>query len=323
MKAVIYTEYGSPDGLQLKDIEKPTLKDDEVLVKVHATGLNAADKYLLSGSPFMLRFESGLFKPKNQILGADIAGRVDVVGKNVKQFQVGDEVYGDLSGCGLGGLAEYVVAPENVLALKPSTLTYEESAGVPMAAVTALQALRDSGNIQSGQTVLINGASGGVGTFAVQLAKFFGAEVTAVCSTSKVDTVRSLGADHVIDYTKEDFTKNGQGYDLILAANGHQSVSAYKRALNPDGIYVCSGGSMSQIFSSMLLGPLLTIGSNKTMGSMLAKPSQDDLLFVKELLEDGKIKSVIDKCYPLSETAEAISYLGKGHAKGKVVITIA
>ncbi len=322
MKAVVYTKYGSPDVLQLKEVEKPTPKDNEVLIRIHAASANAADWHLLRGDPFLLRLGYGLLKPNNTILGADIAGRVEAVGNNVTQFQPGDEVFGDISGCGLGGFAEYVSVPEHAVISKPASMTFEEAAAVPMAAVTALQGLRDKGQIQPGQKVLIHGASGGVGTFAVQIAKAFGAEVTAVCSTSKVDMVRSLGADHVIDYTQEDFTKNGQRYDLILAANGDRSMFEYKRALARKGRYVVIGGSMTQIFQAMLLGPLLSMAGRQNIGNVRARPNQKDLACMKELLEAGKVIPVIDRCYPLSETAEAIRYLEAGHARGKVVITV-
>jgi len=323
MKAIIYHKYGSPDVLELKEIEKPTPKDNEVLVKIHAASVNAYDWHLLRADPFLVRLMGGgLLKPKNQILGADIAGRVEVVGRKVKQFQPGDEVFGDISGCGSGGFAEYVSVPENALALKPANITFEEAAAVPMAAVTALQGLRDKGQIQPGQKVLINGASGGVGTFAVQIAKSFGAEVTGVCSTKKLEMVRSIGADQVIDYTQEDFTQNEQRYDLILAANGYHSLSDYKRALSPKGIYVATGGSMAQIFQAMLLGPWVSMAGSKKMGALSAKPNQKDLVFMKELLEAGKAVPVIDRRYTLSEAADALRYLGEGHARGKVVITL-
>ena len=322
MKAVVYTKYGSPDVLQLKEVEKPTPKDNEVLIRIHAASANAADWHLLRGDPFLLRLGYGLLKPNNTILGADIAGRVEAVGNNVTQFQPGDEVFGDISGCGLGGFAEYVSVPEHAVISKPASMTFEEAAAVPMAAVTALQGLRDKGQIQPGHKVLIHGASGGVGTFAVQIAKAFRAEVTAVCSTRKVDLVRSIGADHVIDYTQEDFTKNGQRYDLILAANGNRSMFEYKRALAPTGRYVVTGGSMAQLFQAMLLGPLLSTAGRQNMGNVLARPNQKDLACMKELLEAGKVIPVIDRCYPLSETAEAIRYLEAGHARGKVVITV-
>ena len=323
MKAIVYTQYGSPDVLQLKEVEKPTPKDNEVLVKVHAASANAYDWHLLRADPFLVRLMGGgLLKPKNKILGADIAGRVEAVGRNVKQFRPGDEVFGDLSTCGNGGFAEYVSVPENALALKPASMTFGEAAAVPMAAVTALQGLRDNGQIQPGQKVLINGASGGVGTFAVQIAKSFGAEVTAVCSTSKLDMVRSMGADQVIDYTQEDFTKSGQRYNLILAVNGYHSISAYKRTLSPKGMYVMAGGSTAQIFQALLLGSWMSMTGGKKMGALLAKPNQKDLVFMKELLEAGKVVPVIDRCYPLREVPEAIRYLEAGHARGKVVITL-
>jgi NADPH:quinone reductase-like Zn-dependent oxidoreductase len=322
MKAIVYTEYGSPDVLQLQEVTKPAPKDNEVLIKIHAVSVNAADCYLMRGSPFLLRLEFGFLKPKRTILGADIAGRVEAVGKNVKQFQPGDEVFGDLSGCGLGGFAEYVAVPENVLVLKPASITFEQAAAIPMAALTALQGLRDKGQIKPGQKVLINGASGGVGTFAVQIAKAFGAEVTAVCSTRKLDMVRSLGADHVIDYTQEDFTQNGQRYDLIIGANGYHPILAYKRALNPGGIYIVTGGSMKQIFETMLLGSLVAINGSKKLTNLMSKPNPKDLAFMIELIEAGKVIPVIDRCYPLSEVAEALRYVGAGQARGKVIITV-
>jgi len=322
MKAIVYTEYGSPDVLELKDVQKPTPKDDEVLIKVHAASVNSGDLHLLRADPFLVRLSSGLLKPKNNILGADIAGRVEVVGKNVSQFKPGDEVFGDISACSWGGFAEYVCARENALVLKPANISFEEAASVPMAAVTALQGLRDMGKIQSGQKVLINGASGGVGTFAVQIAKSFGAEVTAVCSTGNMDMARSIGADHVIDYTKEDFTQNGHRYDLILAANGYHSISEYRRVLNPKGIYAMTGGSMDQMTQAMLQGPWISMTGSQKMGNVLAKPNREDLVFIKGLLESGKVKPVIDRRYPLSQVPDALRYLQEGHAKGKVVITV-
>jgi NADPH:quinone reductase-like Zn-dependent oxidoreductase len=321
MKAIVYTKYGSPDVLELKEVEKPAPKDDEVLVKVYAASVNAYDWHFLTADIFLIRLMGGgLFKPKDTRLGADMAGRVEEVGRNIKQFRPGDDVFGDVSH---GGFAEYVCAPENKLALKPANLSFKEAAAVPMAALTALQGLRDEGQTHPGQKVLINGASGGVGTFAVQIAKLFGAEVTAVCSTRNLDQARSLGADHVIDYTREDFTQNGQQYDLILAANGYHSLSAYKRALTPQGIYVMAGGKPAQIFQAMLMGPWMSETGGKKMGGVSAKIDQKDLGLIKELIEAGKVKPVIDRWYPLSETAEALRYLGTGHAKGKVVITMA
>ena len=323
MKAMVNTEYGSPDVLHLKELAKPSPKEDEILVKVHAASVNAADWHLLRADPFLVRLMvGGLLKPKITILGADIAGRVEAVGGNVKEFHPGDEVFGDISACGWGGFAEYVCARENALVLKPANITFEQAAAVPLAGVTALQGLRDYGQIRPGQKVLINGASGGVGTFAVQIARSFGAEVTAVCSTRNVDMAHSLGADHVIDYTREDFTRSGQCYDLILAANGYHPISDYKRALSPDGIYVMAGGSMPQMFQAMLLGPWISRNSEQKMVHFLAKPNKKDLTFIKELLETGKVKPVIDGCYPLSEVAGAFRYMEEEHARGKVVITV-
>jgi NADPH:quinone reductase-like Zn-dependent oxidoreductase len=322
MRAIIYTEYGSPDVLELKEVAKPTPKDNEVLIKVLAASLNAADWHYLRADPFLIRFTSGLLKPKNTFLGADVAGRVEAVGRTVTQFKPGDEVFGDLSVSGRGTFAEYVCASENALALKPANLSFEEAAAVPLAAVTALQGLRTKGQIKAGQKVLINGASGGVGMFAVQIAKALGAEVTAVCSTRNVDIVRSIGADHVIDYTKENFTQNGHRYDLILAANGYHSISDYRRVLTPQGTYVMTGGAMAQLSEVMLKGPWMSRNGQK-MGNILAQPNKKDLVFMKELLESGKVKPVIDRCYPLSEVPDALRYLEEGHATGKVVITVA
>jgi NADPH:quinone reductase-like Zn-dependent oxidoreductase len=323
MKAIVYTHYGSPDVLQLNEVERPTPRDNEVLVQVHAVSVNAGDLHVMRADPFLIRLMGyGLLRPKNTILGAAIAGRIKAVGANVTQFQPGDDVFGDVSESGWGGFAEYVCARANGMVLKPSRRSFEEGAAVPVAAVTALQGLGDKGHIQAGQKVLIYGASGGVGTFAVQLAKSFGAEVTAVCSTRNVDIMRSLGADHVIDYTREDFTQNGEQYDLILAANGNRSISEYKRALRPNGTYVMTGGSEKQMFQAMLLGPWLSMTGTKKMGNVMAKPNTRDLGFVKELLEEGLVIPVIDRRYPLRETAEALRYLEAGHARGKVVITV-
>ena len=318
MKAIVYTQYGSPDVLQFTDVEKPTPADNEVLIKVQAASVNALDWHLMRAEPFLARFENGLLKPKNTKLGADVAGRVEAVGGTVTQFQVGEEVFGFIPINELGSLAEYVCVSEELLALKPAQMTFEQAAAVPVAAVTALQGLRDKGQIRSGQKVLINGASGGVGTFAVQIAKSFRTEVTGVCSTSKLAVTRSIGADHVIDYTQEDFTRNGQRYDLIFDTVGNRSVSDLKRALSPDGIGAVAGfTSLSRLFQTMLRG-------GKTIGMMAtASPNKKDLLTLKELLESGKLVPVIDRCYPLSETAEAIRYLETGHARGKVVITVA
>ncbi len=324
MKAIVYTKYGSPDVLQLEEIQKPTPGDNEVLIKVHAASANPADWHLMRGAPFFARFEMGFPKPKKR-LGVDVAGRVKAVGSNVTQFQPGDEVFGDKFSCGWSGFAEYVAVAENRMALKPANLTFEAAAAVPLAAFTALQGLRDKGQIQSGQKVLINGASGGVGTFAVQIAKSFGAEVTGVCSTRNLDMVRSIGADHVIDYTQEDFTKNGQTYDLIYCAVGNRSAADYKRALNPNGICVVAGfTTMSHLlFQVVFLGAWVSMTGSKKIGAMgTVIPNKEDLVFIKELLEAGKVVPVIDRRYPLSETAEAIRYLEEGHAQGKVVITV-
>jgi NADPH:quinone reductase-like Zn-dependent oxidoreductase len=323
MKAMVYTEYGSPDVLQLKEVEKPTPRDNEVLIKVHTASLNAADGHYLRGTPWLFRLACGLLQPKNTLLGADVAGRIEAVGRNVTRFQLGDAVFGDLSMCGRGTLAEYVCATEDAVVLKPANTSWEAAAAVPLAAVTALRGLRSKGPIQRGQKVLINGASGGVGTFAVQIAKAFGAEVTGVCSTRKVELVRSIGADHVVDYTQEDFTTNGQQYDLILAANGYQPIGAYRRALSSSGTYVMTGGSMAQMFQAMFLGPVISMTGTKSMGNMMSKPDCQDLAFMKELLEGGKVTPVIDRWYPLSEVADAMRYLEEGHAQGKVVITVA
>ncbi len=321
MKGIVYTKYGPPDVLQLREVEKPAPRDDQVLVKVQAASANALDFRRFEGPPSILgRFmDEVLLKTPNTVLGADIAGRVEAVGAAVKQFQPGDEVFG---GC-RGAFAEYACAAEDKLALKPANVSFEAAAAVPVAALTALQALRDKGQIQPGQKVLINGASGGVGTFAVQIAKSFGTEVTAVCSTRNLEMARSIGADYVIDYTKEDFTRNGQRYDLIIAANGYHPILDYRRALSPSGIYVVLGGSMAQIFQGMLLGPLVSRIGSKKMGSMgIANINQKDLVFMGKLLEDGKVAPVIERSYPLSEVAEAIRYLAEGHARGKVVITV-
>lgn len=315
MKAIIHTDYGSPDVLRLAEVEKPRPGSDEVLVKIVATAVNRADAHLLSG---MLRFSSGLLQPRQQILGSDIAGRVEAVGANVTRFRPGDDVFGDLSAHGRGGFAEYVAAPKDVLVLKPANVTFAGAAAIPMTAVTALQGLRDKGGIQPGQQVLINGASGGVGTFAVQIAKAFGAEVTAVCSTPKMEMVRAIGADHVIDYTQEDYAQSGQRYDLIFDTVGSQSLADYRRTLKPGGTYVASIFSLG----ALLLGPWIALTEGKKMSSMLARPNRSDLAVVKELVEMGEVAPVVDRCYPLSKVPEALRYLSTGHAAGKVVVTV-
>jgi NADPH:quinone reductase-like Zn-dependent oxidoreductase len=324
MKAIVYTTYGSPDVLQLKEVAKPTPQDNEVLVHVHAASVNAADWHLMRGAPFLARLANGLQKPKNTKLGADVAGRVEAVGRNVTQFQVGDDVFGCIPLHELGSFAEYVRAHEDAVALKPARMTFEQAAAVPLAAFTALQGLRDKGQIKLGQKVLVNGASGGVGTAAVQIAKAFGTEVTGVCSTRNVDMVRSLGADHVIDYTHEDFTQNGQRYDLIFDAVGNRSVSDFKRALSPNGMCAVAGfTTLPHLFQVLVLGAWVSRTGRKKIGLMeTAKPNKKDLLFIKELLEAGKVVPVIDRRYTLREVPEAIRYLEAGHAKGKVVITV-
>src|SRR5665648_378027 len=323
MKAMIYKKYGQENELKLIETDSPTPKDHEVLIKVHAVSLNRVDVILLTGKPFFIRLAGcGLLKPKHSVLGADVSGVVEIVGKNVIQFKPGDEVFGDLSACGIGGLAEYVCADEKALALKPANISFEEAAAAPMAAVTALQALKRIRAIQPGEKVLINGASGGVGTFAVQIAKAFGAEVTAVCSTRNLEMVHSLGADHIIDYKKEDFTKSGQQYDLILAVNGYHPISDYLGVLKPEGTYVVAGGSMVQLFQAASRKKKNSnTGGQKIVVSSLVQ-SQKDLNFIKELIESGKIKPVIDGCYPLSKTPEAFRYFENEHPRGKVVITM-
>jgi NADPH:quinone reductase-like Zn-dependent oxidoreductase len=319
MKAIVHTQYGPPDVLQFKDVAKPIPKDNEVLIRIYAASVNPLDRFAMRGAP-LIRLIPGLRTPKHQGLGADIAGRVQAVGRHVKQFQPGDEVFGVAGG--VGGFAEYVCALEGKLALKPANSSFEDAAAVPVAAITALQGLRDKGRIQPGHKVLVDGASGGVGTFAVQIAKSFGAEVTAVCSTRNVETARSLGADHVIDYTQEDFTKSGRRYDLILGANAHHSIFDYRRALSQDGIYVLVGGRLALVFQGMLLGSLLSlIGSRRTC-FFIANINQKDLVFLKDLLQTGKVTPVIDRRYSLGDVAEALRYLEEGHAQGKIVITV-
>jgi NADPH:quinone reductase-like Zn-dependent oxidoreductase len=321
MKAIVYTRYGPPDVLQFKDVPTPAPADGEVLIKVRATSVNPLDWHFMRGEPWLLRLLMGLRQPKDTRLGVDVAGQVEAVGKNITQFKPGDEVFG----VGRGAWAEYACAREDQLALKPAGLSFEAAAAVPVAAITALQGLRDMGRIQPGCKVLIDGASGGVGTFAIQIAKSFGAEVTAVCSTSKVDTARAIGADHVIDYTREDFTRGAPRYDLILGANAYHSLFAYRRALGEDGVYVMAGGRAT--LSAMLLEPLLSMilsamGRKKLRG-FIAKLNKPDLMLLKGLLEEGKVAPVIDRSYPLSNMAEAVRYLEEGHARGKVVIPIA
>ncbi len=322
MKAILYHNYGSPDILQIADVEQPAPKDNEVLIKVRAASVNPFDWHFMRGTPYVLRLFAGLRKPKDTRLGADVAGLVEAVGKNVMQFKPGDEVFGSCR----GAFAEYACASESALVIKPDNLTFEQAASVPIAALTALQGLRNNGHIQSGQHILINGAAGSVGTFAVQIARSFGANVTAVCSTRNVDMVRSIGADQVVDYTREDFTKGGKCYDLIFDTVGNHSLSAYKRVLNPGGIHVGAGGqadlwmirTLGHAFKTLLVS---TFGSRKFVG-FLAKINKDDLTIIQGLMKSGKVVPVIDRCYELIEVPKAIRYLEEGHARGKVVITM-
>jgi NADPH:quinone reductase-like Zn-dependent oxidoreductase len=311
MKAVVYNRKSYPDRLVFCDINKPVPNDNEVLIKVHAVSLNAADYRSM---------KMGLI-PKRKIFGADIAGRIESVGKNISLFKPGDEVMGDLASYGFGGLAEYVTAPERAVIIKPDQISFEDGAALPMAAMTALQALRNSANIQKGQKVLIVGSSGGVGTFAIQLSKYFEAEVTGVCSSKNVQQALSLGADYVIDYTKENFMKREKQYNIILGINGNYPLLAYKKILTSNGTYVMVGGSLSQIFKSLLFGWILSFGSKK-MKSLAAKANKPDLELLATLLEKGNIKPVIDRRYSLDKTADAMNYLKQGHPTGKVVINI-
>ena len=318
MKAIVYTKYGTPDVLELKEIDRPIPKENEVLIKVYAVSLNDWDCGLLEGD-FVNRLLNGIFKPKIKILGSDIAGRVETVGKNVEKFRPGDHVFGDLSGR-WGGFAQYVCARENALALKPASMTFEEAAAIPQAAMLAIQGLH-KGKIRSGQKILINGAGGGVGTFAVQIAKLYGVEITGVDSAGKLDMLRSLGFDHVIDYKREDFTKNGKRYDLILDAKTNRSIFDYTRALQPHGIYVTVGGSMIRLLQALMLAPWISMISKKKIGIVALNPNKD-LAYMKELFEAGKVKPVIDGPYKLDEVPNAFRLFGEGIHKGKVVITV-
>ncbi len=321
MNAIVRHTYGSPNVFHLEEVPKPTAGETDVLVRVHAASANAGDWHLMRGTPFPFRLVAGLLKPKHTIIGTDVAGRVESVGRRVTQFKPGDEVFGELSRSGFGGYAEYVVAPETALALKPSNASFEEAAATPTSGLTALQGLRKA-KIQAGQKVLIHGAAGGVGTFAVQVAKSFGTEVTAICGPGSVDVVRSIGADRVLDYTRDDFSKAGQRYDVILAVNGDRSIWDYRRALSRNGSYVMSGGSNRQLLHTLLYGPVLSLGNQK-FANLLTRPSQPDLLLLKDLIETGKVKPVIDRRYALREVPKAIQYVEEGHSRGKVVITLA
>jgi len=323
LKAITYHRYGAPDVLEFQEVDEPVVHDDDVLVRVRAASANPRDWHFMRGLPAFMRLQFGLRKPKHSGLGSDVAGQVEAVGKNVTRFRPGDDVFADVL---TGGFAEYTCVPEALLELKPANLTFEQAAAVPLAALTALQGLRDHGRVQPGQKVLIIGASGGVGTFAVQLAKWLGADVTGVCSTRNVDLVRSIGADHVIDYTQEDFTRNGQKYDLILQFAGTRSPSDCRRALTSKGTLLVSSGEsdgrwvgpVDRVIKALALSPFVS----QRLAPFEAKPSKDDLQVMKELIEAGKITPVIDRTYPLNEVAEAIRYLEAGHARGKVVITV-
>ena len=324
MKAIVRERYGPPDVLELRDVERPAIDDDSILVRVRAASINAYDWHMMRGRPSLVRIVAGLRKPKSSAMGVDVAGQVEAVGKNVTQFRPGDEVFGSRS----GSLAEYVRGTsQSFLVPKPARLTFEQAAAVPMAGTTALQGLRDKGQIRPGQKVLINGASGGVGTFAVQIAKAFGAHVTAVCSTGNLEQARSLGADQVIDYTKEDFTRSGKRYDLILDVAASGPLSARRRVLEPSGILVGVGSADSRYGMTSLLAGLVETAvlsrfGKQKMPFFLAKNSKEDLMVLTALIETGKIRPVIDRTYPLRETAEAIRYLEAGHARAKVVITV-
>lgn len=322
MKAIVYRDYGSPDVLKYEEIEKPLPKDDEVLIKVRAASVNPLDWRLMKGKPYSGRLFFGLRKPKNTRPGVDVAGQVEAVGRNVTQFKPGDEVFGACR----GALAEYACASESRLVIKPEHVTFEQAAAVPVAALTALQGLRDKGQIQPGQKVLVNGAAGGVGTFAVQVAKSFGAEVTGVCSTKNLEMVRSIGADRVIDYTREDFTKGTERYDLIFDCVGNHSLSAYRRVLNPKGICIIIGAPhirwMIGLLAFMLKPLVMSPFVSQKFVMFIAKVSKEDLTIIGELMESGKVTPVIDRRYSLSEAPEAIRYLEEGHARGKVVITL-
>lgn len=319
MKAIVYTQYGGPDVLQLKEIEKPFPKDGEVLIKVAAVSLNDWDWGLLHGDPIN-RIMFGITRPKKKILGSDIAGRIEAIGKNVSKFKTGDEVYGDLSGS-WGGLAEYVCAPENAIAGKPASMSFIDAAAIPQAAMLAVQGLIDKGQIKQGQKILINGAGGGVGTFAIQIAKQYGVEVTGVDSAAKLDMLISLGFDHVIDYAKEDFTRNGKRYDLVLDVKTNRSVFDCARALSPNGIYVTVGGSMGRLLQALVVGPWIRLISKKHIRIVALKMNKD-LAYMNELFEAGKIKPVIDGPYPLEAAAEAFRHFGKAAHKGKIVFTV-
>lgn len=308
--------------MEVKEVQKPSVKDHQVLVKVHAASINYGNLVLLKGEPRLARLVYGLSKPKYSIPGGDIAGTVEEVGSLVKNLKPGDEVFADLSKAGWGGFAEFVSVPEKVLVKMPSNLTFEEAAAVPMAAVTALQSLRDKGKVIKGKKVLIYGASGGVGTFAIQIAKSLGAEVTAVCSTRNISLAKSLGADFVLDYKKGNFEETTKRYDVILGVNGYQPISIYKRALAANGVFVHVGGSEAQMYQAMIKGPWINLTDRKKIYTFLQRANESDLQYIKELIEAGYVKPVIDRCYKLSDVREAFNYFAEGHAQGKIVLTI-
>ena len=321
MKAIVRYQYGSPDVLKLEEVEKPTPNDDEVLVKIHAVSINGSDREGLMGKPLYARI-GGLRKPGYPILGSDIAGRVEQAGNNITQFKPGDEVFGEIPGYH-GGFAEYACVPEKTLVRKPASLTFEEAAAIPQGAMLALYGIREKGQVQPGQQVLINGAGGSAGSFAVQLAKLHGAEVTGVDNTFKQDFLRSLGADHVIDHTRQDFTKTGKQYDLILDLIAHRSVFAYRRALKPGGTYFFVGGSLGTLFQILFLGPWIKRSTGKNIRILMVPQDNKDLMAIMELFEGGKIVPVIDRRYSLREVPEALQYVAEGRARGKIVITVA
>lgn len=323
MKAIRRDKYGPPDVLELRDIERPVARDDEVLVRVRAASLNQADLDYLLGKPFLTRMGTGLRAPKNHGLGLDVAGQVEAVGTDVTGFQPGDDVFGDLTEFGYGAFAEYACAPEHAWAHKPANLTFEEAATIPQAAILAIQGLKRGERLGMGSRVLINGASGNVGPFAVQIAKAFGAHVTGVCSTAKIDMVRELGADEVIDYTHEDYTRSGQRYDWIVDVAGNRSILECRRALKPGGVYVMVGGPTSRILGALLFGPLISLAGSRKLGLMLWWKvfKKEDVALLKELIGAGKIRPVIDRRYALADVPEALRYLQAGLARGKVIIT--
>jgi NADPH:quinone reductase-like Zn-dependent oxidoreductase len=324
MKAIVYHEYGTPNVLKFEDVDEPVVSDEEVLVRVYAAGINPGDWDVMRGTPYVLRAMTGLRRPKHKVLGLAVSGRIEAVGEDVSRFQPGDEVY---AGIGRGGFAEYVCVPETALAIKPSNLTFEQAAAVPVAGTTALQGLRDVAQVQPEQKVLINGASGGVGTFAVQIAKAFGADVTGVCSTTNIDLVRSIGADHVVDYTQEDFISNGERYDLIFDNVGNRSLSDCRRALTPQGMLIPNsnkgsgrwmGGYVRRAIQALATSPFVS----QKLRPFAATEKGEDLAALAELIESGKVSPVIDRTYPLNDTAKALGYYGEGHTRGKVVITV-